>query len=339
MYADEQVIRDELKDGDIVAVYTPDNFHYRIAMTVLKSTKKLHLIIAKPAFLTVAEHLSVLSEYKRKGLNTLLMVEYHKRWDPVYRDALERLTICPTTDAVSYFYSWMSQPKRQVTGAFSQHLHSTDINFYLNSHHVDFHCLVMKRLGYVPISVSAVGSNGILNKNDFIKSNHPSIHDSITLLVTFKRKKNSGLIEETCAAVYSAAWSSPDASPVYSAQEWHALANGVEIRVNQGRRGYEIANDKTDSFSFVNPLFFRYGRDEKGNFDGEFCYGYKILEDFILACHSINNHINNSPLDSKFPLLTNEECLWTTMILEGGQRSLAHAGKLILFSDEFSLTF
>lgn len=73
------------------------------------------------------------------------MVEFHKRFDPVYRDALSRART--TLGEFGFFHSFMSQPKYQLTTFKAWAGVSSDISYYLNSHHIDVHAWFVQGAG------------------------------------------------------------------------------------------------------------------------------------------------------------------------------------------------
>ena len=69
------------------------------------------------------------------------MVEFHKRWDPMYVDARERIR---QLGDCGFFHSYMSQPKIQLNTFRQWAGRSSDISYYLNSHHIDFHAWALQ---------------------------------------------------------------------------------------------------------------------------------------------------------------------------------------------------
>jgi D-galacturonate reductase len=63
-------------------------------------------------------------------------VEYHKRFDPIYSDARHRIR---SLGPFSHFASFMAQPKQQLATFSRWAGRASDISYYLNSHHIDFH--------------------------------------------------------------------------------------------------------------------------------------------------------------------------------------------------------
>ena len=77
----------EMKPGSAVMIFTPDDTHFAIARDALEAG--MHVLVAKPLVKTVKEHQALMDLAKSKGL--LLMLEVHKRFDPIYADAVDRI--------------------------------------------------------------------------------------------------------------------------------------------------------------------------------------------------------------------------------------------------------
>ena len=78
---------DTLEPGDIVTLFTPDDTHFAIAMEAVE--RSLHVLVAKPIVKTLEEHLTLVEAARRNGV--LVAMEVHKRWDPIYADARDRI--------------------------------------------------------------------------------------------------------------------------------------------------------------------------------------------------------------------------------------------------------
>ena len=78
---------DSLSKGSAVLIFTPDDTHFEIAKYALESG--MHTLVAKPLVKTLKEHneLARLAEQN----NLLLMLEVHKRFDPIYADAKDNI--------------------------------------------------------------------------------------------------------------------------------------------------------------------------------------------------------------------------------------------------------
>lgn len=97
----------QFERGDIVTIFTPDDTHFEIAMAAIE--RGLHVMITKPPVKTLEEHKKLI-EASRKH-NVLVLVEVHKRYDPIYSDARNRIV---NLGDFSYLTSYMSQPKLQL---------------------------------------------------------------------------------------------------------------------------------------------------------------------------------------------------------------------------------
>lgn len=104
----------------------------------------------------------------------------------MYLDARDRIQA--NLGPFSYMYSYMSQPKQQLD-TFKNWLGKgvSDISYYLNSHHIDFHewCMGNKAR---PVSVTAAASTGVAAG----KFNIVSCEDTITLTVQWENLDERG---------------------------------------------------------------------------------------------------------------------------------------------------
>lgn len=277
----------ELNPGDAVIIFTPDDLHYEMAYTA--ASKGLNVLVAKPIVKTTEEHDSLI-EISREKKSTIAM-EVHKRWDPIYSDAREKIR---DLGEFSYFSSYMSQPKSQLDSFRDWAGKSSDISYYLNAHHIDFHCWALGGLAR-PISVIASASTGVATSQGL------PTEDSITLMVDWLN--NSGT---KGTAVYTSSWIAAKAE-VHSQQRFFALHHKGEVRVDQAHRGYDFTSDAS-GYQSPNPLFFRYTPDANGRFAGQSSYGYQSIADFVLG--------------KRENLATIETTRPTTAILESGRKSL-----------------
>lgn len=95
---------DSFDPGDACTVFTPDDTHFDIAMEAVQ--RGVHALVTKPVVKTLKEHRMLHDAAKAAGV--LVMVEVHKRFDPIYIDARDRIR---DLGGFSYMYSYMSQPK------------------------------------------------------------------------------------------------------------------------------------------------------------------------------------------------------------------------------------
>ncbi len=296
---------DALEPGDIVTIFTPDDTHFRIAMDAVE--RGLHVLIAKPIVKTLEEHLLLAEAAKRSG--ALVAMEVHKRWDPIYADARDRIR---QLGDFSFFSSFMSQPKYQLQTFRSWAGRSSDISYYLNAHHIDFNVWSVAHVAR-PISVTAIASTGVA------KAEGIDAEDTITLGVQWENIQSGAL----ASAFYTASWIAPK-SDVHSQQRFYYLGQKGEVQIDQAHRGYSLATD-AGGFSSPNPLFMKYTPDAQGYFSGQSGYGYRSIEAFVEAVHQVRSD-EARPGDFRGGLATVDDTVLVTAILEAGRRSLDSGG-------------
>lgn len=302
---------DALSPGDAITIFTPDTTHYPIALYAI--SRKIHVMITKPAVKTLAHHQDLLEAAKKNGV--FVYIEHHKRFDPAYADARYK---AKGLGDFNYFYSYMSQPKSQLETFKAWAGVDSDISYYLNSHHIDICESMVSSQGYVPVKVSASASKGTAAGLGCA----PQTEDTISLLVHWVKRDQP---EKRATGVYTASWTAPQRAGVHSNQYFHYLASSGEIRVDQAKRGYDVADDNIPDkgLMWYNPFYMRYAPDEEGNFGGQGGYGYVSFEKFVDGCSLVNQKgvAALEELDARgLPTLRNT--VGTTAILEAGRRSL-----------------
>jgi hypothetical protein len=66
-----------------------------------------------------------------------------------------------------------------------------------------------------------------------------------------------------------------------------------EVQIDQAHRGYYSGNDI--SYSSINPLYMKYTPDSDGYYSGQNGYGYKSLEEFVIASSKLRNKTVTDP--------------------------------------------
>jgi D-galacturonate reductase len=295
---------DDFQAGDVMTIFTPDDTHFDIALAAVK--KGIHVLITKPAVKTLADH-RLLHEEAAKH-NVLVSVEVHKRWDPIYIDARDKIR---TMGAFSYMYAYMSQPKHQLETFKAWAGKSSDISYYLNSHHVDFHEWAVGEVprspsqtplrpvpfytvsstpprfsrsaslqASRPVTVTATASRGVADQVFGIAG----CEDTITLTVQWENLGGEGATPSTGTAVYTSSWVAPK-SDVHSQQRFFYMGHGGEVTIDQAHRGYTVAQDGA-GFKSANPLFMKY-TPTNGRFSGQHGYGYRSFEAFVDAAQQV----------------------------------------------------
>ncbi|CAM9943658.1 unnamed protein product [Discosporangium mesarthrocarpum] len=292
---------DDFDPGDACTIFTPDDTHFDIAMAAVR--RGLHTLVTKPVVKTLDEHRRLCQAAKEAGV--LVMVEVHKRFDPVYIDARDRIK---ALGGMSYMYAYMSQPKHQLDTFRAWAGKSSDISYYLNSHHIDFQEWANQGMAR-PTRVTASGSTGVATGVFDINT-----EDTITLLVDWENLEDGS----KGTAVYTSSWVAPKAD-VHSQQRFFYMGQKGEINVDQAHRGYTVSKDG-DGFNSVNPLFMKY-TPTNGYFSGQSGYGYRSFEAFVDAVQAIESGAAK-PQDFDTSLATIGTTFLTTAILEAGRLSL-----------------
>ncbi len=297
-----------LSPGDAATVFTPDDTHFEIAMAAVE--RGCHVLAAKPLVKTLEQHLRLARAAAEKGV--LVAMEVHKRWDPIYVDARDRIR---GLGDFSYFSAYMSQPKSQLDTFRAWAGKSSDISYYLNAHHIDFHAWAAGGFAR-PVRVHASAATGVAQALEM------PTEDTITLTADWENTTSGN----RGTAVYTASWIAPK-SDVHSQQRFHYMGHRGEVTVDQAHRGYTLALDET-GYQSANPLFMKYTPDADGRFAGQSGYGYRSIEDFIEAARAIRAG-QKTAADFRGKLATAEETALTTAVLEAGRRSLDEDGRVI----------
>ncbi|KAI8918739.1 hypothetical protein BC831DRAFT_122442 [Entophlyctis helioformis] len=300
---------DKLSPGDGITIFTPDDTHFDIALYAIR--RKIHVLVAKPAVQKLADHKILVEEAKAHGV--LVVVEFHKRFDPIYSDARERVR---RLGDFGFFTSYMSQPKTQLQTFRSWAGKSSDISYYLNAHHIDFHAWSLQGHA-VPVRVTASAATGVATSEPH--SCAAGTEDTITLLVQWKNLASGNL----GTAVYTSSWVASKAE-VHSQQRFFYLGHKGEIRIDQAHRGYETATDEA-GYASVNPLFMRYTPDARGYYAGQQTYGHQSIEVWADACRAIKmGEATAEDFEGLLPTMRGTAVV--TAVLEAGRKSLDLGG-------------
>ena len=292
----------QMEPGSAVIVATPDDTHFEIASIAIQ--KQMHVLVVKPLVKTVKEHQQLIAMARQN--NILLGIEMHKRFDPIYADARDRAR---TLGDFSYMNSYMSQPRTQLDTFRQWAGRSSDISYYLNSHHIDILDWIAGDRAR-PILVTALSATGVARKQL-----NTEVEDTITLTVQWENIPSGNL----GISVHTASWIAPK-SDVHSQQRFFYMGHLGELQVDQAHRGYTSAIS-SGKYASLNPLFMKYEPTD-GYFSGQGTYGYQSIAKFIDAAILINKE-RSQPEDFDRFLPTASNGLKTTAILEAGYLSLA----------------
>jgi D-galacturonate reductase len=294
--------------GNICIIFTPDDTHLNIALACMQ--RGMHVLITKPIVQTLCDHYTLAAAARAN--NVLVAVEVHKRLDPFYADARDRAR--SSLGDAQYMYAYMSQPKHQLETFAAWAGKTSDISYYLNSHHVDFTEWMLAGMAR-PVRVTATASDGVASERKM------ETEDSITLTVQWQ---NLNARKTLACAVYTSSWVAPK-SDVHSQQRFFYMGSQGEITVDQAHRGCTVATDNA-GFASVNPLFMKY-TPTNGYFSGQASYGVKSFENFVDACRSINAGKSQPEDYDDGSLATVHTTFQGTAILEAGRLSLDNDGR------------
>ena len=84
----------------------------------------MHVMITKPPVKTLADHQKLAAAARAKGV--LCVVEVHKRFDPIYMDARDRIQ---KLGGFGFYCAYMSQPKHQLDTFRAWAGRSSDISY------------------------------------------------------------------------------------------------------------------------------------------------------------------------------------------------------------------
>jgi D-galacturonate reductase len=315
-YPDDETSRDPVaylkaldasSPGDMVFIFTPDDTHFKIGLEAVN--RGCHVLIAKPIVKTIEEHIALKEAAAKKNL--LVAMEVHKRWDPIYVDARDKIR---SLGDFSYFNSYMSQPKTQLKTFAAWAGKSSDISYYLNAHHVDFNVWASSAFAR-PMAVHAMAATGVAHAREI------PTEDTITLSVTWENMAsgNQGI------GIYTSSWIAPK-SDVHSQQRFFYMGHKGEVTVDQAHRGFSMATDES-GYASPNPLFMKYAPDANGRFSGQGSYGYRSIEVFARAVEAITGG-SAAPADYNGELASIDDTLLTTAVLHAGRLSLDQGGAI-----------
>ena len=93
------------------------------------------------------------------------------------------------------------------------------------------------------------------------------------------------------------------------------MASKGEIRIDQGKSGYNAADDAAGQVIWHNPSYMKYAPNEESNFNGQTGYGYVSFEKLVDAATALEEgRVDLDDLDKRsLPTLKNTNA--TTAIL------------------------
>lgn len=308
------------KKPHVAVICTPDNTHFEIAKQCIR--RGIHVLIVKPIVQKLEQHQELLRLAKIHGV--LVQAEYHKEWDqPFERVRKMARQELKNGRKLSDFESEIGQPLTQRE-AFPWASKGSDINYYLNSHFVQYLLRTMEGYGR-PIKVSAEASFGSGRTSD---SEAP---DTIRVRVQMQQGKvvkgkwvaDKG---KGCIVEFKASWINQPGGQ-HTVQKFTLKVGDLDVEEDQARRGLLLTSK--GKHSYVNPDFFDTTTDDNGDVDFNDCYGYKSPEAFLensLAIIRGEKTVDDFyRYGSDTPTVFNT--LQTTAVLEAATNSWKHGGR------------
>ena len=225
----------EAFDPDAVIVATPDFAHRQIAVDVAEAGK--HLLIEKPVATTLDDAQAIAEAVHRSGVRCL--VGFENRWNPHVVQAKAAMASLgePITASATLSNSFFV-PTTMLSWAAQ-----SSPAWFLMPHTVD---LVLWLTGRRPVSVSAVGSRGVLAQRGI------DTWDVVHALVTFG---------DGSTATLSSAWTLPDAGDGIVDFRFQVIGTEGSVTADLSHQGLTVVTDKHRS---TWPLSGRIGRSQVG---------------------------------------------------------------------------
>ncbi|MFG1625290.1 Gfo/Idh/MocA family protein [Kribbella sp. NPDC049227] len=222
-------------DPDAVIVATPDFAHRQIAVDVAEAGK--HLLIEKPVATTSDDAQAIAAAVHRAGVRCL--VGFENRWNPHVVQAKEAMGSVgePITASATLSNSFFV-PTTMLSWAAQ-----SSPAWFLMPHTVD---LVLWLTGGNPVSVSAVGSRGVLAKRGI------DTWDVVHALLTF---------DDGSTATLSSAWTLPDAGDGIVDFRFQVIGTEGSVTADLSHQGLTVVSDKYRS---AWPVSGRIGRSQVG---------------------------------------------------------------------------
>jgi predicted dehydrogenase len=225
----------EAVDPDAVIVATPDFAHRQIAVDVADAGK--HLLIEKPVATNLDDAHAIAAAVHRSGVRCL--VGFENRWNPHVVQAKAAMASVgePITASATLSNSFFV-PTTMLSWAAQ-----SSPAWFLMPHTVD---LVLWLTGRAPVSVSAVGSRGVLANRGI------DTWDVVHALVTF---------DDGSTATLSSAWTLPDAGDGIVDFRFQVIGTEGSVTADLSHQGLTVVSDKYRS---AWPVSGRIGRSQVG---------------------------------------------------------------------------
>jgi predicted dehydrogenase len=291
---------------DAVQINTPDHLHCAPAVDALNAG--LDVVVPKPTAATVKDAHAMIEAAKKTG--RFLGVDFHKREDPRIKEAEARFQsgrYGTLQTAIFYMLDklWVVDPSHKppffATPDFAEK--NTPVSF-LTVHMAD---ALMKIVNLIPVQVRATGYS---QKLPSLKPVPVHGYDLVDTEIQF----NTGALAHIITG-----WAIPNTAHSVTVQSGRLVCSDGLIDLNLDTPGFREAH--AEGLTEVNPLFRNFEKD--GTVAGYGMSSPGRLYQQILA------YRNGKLSDAQRKLASHPMTLgfYTTLVLEGAERSLAEGKK------------
>jgi len=285
-------------------ICVPDIHHFEYAKKMIEN--KIPTWIVKPLTdnLTQAKQLKLLS----KQNNTILWIDYHKRFDNTSRLLKNYVRNNSYGDLLQYSIQY-TQPIDLPQNTFLW-AKDTNVMSYIGCHYIDqIEFLYGKEIK--AYKITSIGTKGLI-----YKKNKNNCYDSIvtTLIVYLNNGK-----EIVCN--FQIGWCDPLGTPSKSHQRVEAIFEKGRLIMDQKERGVQLWDE--NKLHFINPYFFTKTYEPTTDKELYSGYGYDSIKFFL-------NYVNSSDTikySTALPFI--ENTMFTEYVLESSILSLKTNGQWV----------
>ncbi len=257
---------------EAITVVTPDHTHRPIALEA--ATAGLHILSEKPLDVTEEGCKEVIDACRKAGI--LLMVDFHKRYDPDHL-AAHRAVRSGKIGEPLYGYAHMEDRIEVPSEWFPNWAPSSSPAWFLGVH---FYDVIRWIIGSEPKSVFATGAKKRLKPDFGIDT-----YDCVNAKIGF---------ENGCTIAFDASWVLPKSFEAVVNQGCRIVGTKGLFEIDTQDRGTMSCIDEEGMRTYNNG-FFREDTDKGGNplYAG---YGIESITDFVHnVAHIKENGIDNRP--------------------------------------------
>lgn len=239
----------EKEDLDAISIATPDQFHVEPSLAAI--SEGIPILVEKPLATTVDDSRKIINAAKKR--NTLLAVDFHKRWDPVAINVYNYLNDKKNGYPIRGYMS-MDDIIDVPTKWFDWAHDSSPVHF------LGIHCFDLIRwyMGCEAVEVYAMGSKKLLSSKGI------DTYDSIQSIIKF---------ENGCTWVVENSWVLPSGFPKANDGKTSIITSESYIRVDSQERGVQFFDQNKQMTP--NVYFFNEWNGK------QFGFGMEPINDFI----------------------------------------------------------